>query len=236
MEKDLEKSIELVNEVRSILKRKNALTSNRATMLAISGGQDSVCLITILAQMHKQWRFPFGIMSCNHLWQQDSFYSMAHVCRFAFLVGQPFYFVSAPFNVFNEANARNWRYTSMQRIGSLYHFLSICTGHTASDRIETIIFNFFRGSGTRGLSSLGWNRFFANRYPNWYHCSNFEGTAFSQSSAFFDPKPEERLSLVKKQRRFKSVLLLSRSFQEGDASFFTSQNEAEPYRNNTSVG
>ena len=189
MGKDLEKSIELVNQVRTILKRRNALTTNKATMLAISGGQDSACLIAIAVQMRDQWKGPFGIISCNHLWQHDSFYGLVHVCRLAFLVNQPLYFVAAPFNVFNEANARTWRYNTIQRIGGLYHFSTFCTGHTASDRIETILFNFVRGSGIRGLSSLGWSRWFIGGYPNWYHSANFEGTASNQSSAFFTPRP-----------------------------------------------
>ena len=158
-------------------------------MLAISGGQDSACLIAMAVQMRDQWKGPFGIISCNHLWQHDSFYGLGHVCRLAFLVNQPLYFVAAPFDVFNEADARTWRYNTIQRIGGLYHFSTICTGHTASDRVETILFNFVRGSGIRGLYSLGWNRWFISSYPNWYHSANFEGTASNQSSAFFDPKP-----------------------------------------------
>jgi tRNA(Ile)-lysidine synthetase-like protein len=189
MRKDLEKSIDLVNQVRIILKRLNALTTNKATMLAISGGQDSACLIAIAVQMRDQWKGPFGIISCNHLWQPDSFYGLDHVCRLAFLVDRPLYFVVAPFAVFNEANARSWRYNTIQRIGDFYHFSTICTGHTASDRVETILFNFVRGSGIRGLSSLGWNRWFISNYPNQYHSTNFKGTASHQSSAFFDPTP-----------------------------------------------
>ncbi len=179
----------MVNQVRTILKRRNALTTNKATMLAISGGQDSACLIALAVQMRDQWKGPFGIISCNHLWQHDSFYGLDHVCRLAFLVNQPLYFVTAPFDVFNEADARSWRYNTIHRIGGLYHFSTICTGHTASDRVETILFNFVRGSGIRGLSSLGWNRWFISSYPNWYYSANFEGTAANQSSAFFDPKP-----------------------------------------------
>ncbi|BDA51790.1 tRNA(Ile)-lysidine synthase, chloroplastic (chloroplast) [Coccomyxa sp. Obi] len=226
----------MVNQVQTILKRRNVLTTNKATMLAISGGQDSACLIAIAVQMRDQWKGPFGIISCNHLWQHDSFYGLGHVCRLGFLVDQPLYFVAAPFDIFNEANARSWRYNTIQRIGSLYDFSTICTGHTASDRVETILFNFVRGSGIRGLSSLGWNRWFISSYPNRYHFANFEGTASNQSSAFFDPKPppfepppwseavwsllhpnqpQPALSLLEKQQRFKWYLLLAQFFQEG---------------------
>lgn len=228
MGKDLEKSIELVNKVRTILKRRNVLTSNKATMLAISGGQDSACLIAMAAQMRQQWRCSFGIISCNHLWQRDSFHGLVHVCRLAFWIRQPIYFVAAPFNILNEAAARGWRYNSMQRIGGLYHFSTICTGHTASDRVETILFNFVRGSGVRGLSSLGWTRFFVTSYPNWYHCANFEGTAPGQSTAFFYPKARQRPTLAEKQPGFKSALFFSRSFQEGTAPQLGSRNDAGP--------
>lgn len=225
MAKDLEKSIELVNEVRTILKRRNALTTNKATMLAISGGQDSACLITMAAQIRKQWRCSFGIISCNHLWQQDSFHGLSHVSRLAFLVRQPIYFVVAPPNISNEANARGWRYNSMQRIGGLYHFSTIFTGHTASDRVETVLFNFVRGSGTRGLSSLRWNRFFFTSYPNSYHRANFEGTAPDQSTVFFRQRLQQRSLLTEKLPRFASALLLFRLLQGGKAPQLASRSE-----------
>lgn len=218
MGKDLEKSIELVNEVRTILKRRNALTSKKATMLAISGGQDSACLIAVAVQLREQWRSSLGIISCNHLWQGDSFHGLTHVCRLAFLVGQPIYFVAAPFKILNEVNARGWRYNSLQRIGGLYHFSTICTGHTASDRVETILFNLVRGSGKRGLSALSWNRFLVSNYPNSYHRVNFLGTAPSQSSDFFHSKPQQTPLVTEKQPGFRSALLLSRSFQTGQTS------------------
>lgn len=226
MGKDLEKSIELVNEVRTILKKRNALTANTATILAISGGQDSACLIAMATQMREQRRCSFGVISCNHLWQRDSFHGLVHVCRLAFLVCQPIYFVAAPFNISNEANARSWRYNSMHRIGGLYHFSTICTGHTASDRVETILFNFVRGSGTRGLSALGWNRFFVTSYPHWYHRANFHGTAPSQRSAFFHIERQQNPPLVENHPRLRYALLLSRSFQEDKAPQLAARSDA----------
>lgn len=211
-------------------------------MLAISGGQDSACLIGMAAQMREQWRCSFGIISCNHLWQRDSFHGLFHVCRLAFLIRQPIYFVVAPFNILNEANARGWRYNSLQRIGGFYHFSTVCTGHTASDRIETVFFNFVRGSGTRGLSSLGWNRFFVTSYPNWYDSANFEGTALSQSTLFFHSKPccvseaRKKPSLTEKEAGLKSALLFSRSFQEDKVPQLASRNNAGPDYDNKLVG
>lgn len=210
MAKHLEKSIFLVNEVRRILERRNSVATNKSTLLAISGGQDSACLTAVAVQMQQQWSSSFGVVSCNHLWQQDSFHGGAHVCRLAFHVHWPLYFATPPLHIVNEAGARSWRYNSIQRIGHFYCFSTICAGHTASDRIETVLFNLIRGSGTRGLSALGWSRFFVTAYPRQYHLSNFEGTGCAQTRAFFEGKSLWSSSLASKPHRLQHLCMLSR--------------------------
>ena len=54
--------------------------------------------------------------------------------------------------------ARNWRYKSIKRIAICHDYHTIVTGHSATDRIETLLCNLFRGSGTIGLQSLSWRR------------------------------------------------------------------------------
>ena len=59
---------------------------------------------------------------------------------------------------FTEQKARNWRYQLWQKLSIFYKYTFLITGHTATDRAETLLLNLIRGSGKRGVTSLQWNK------------------------------------------------------------------------------
>ena len=143
----------LVNKIEELLK-KEVVRPNQTLLLMVSGGQDSICLLIIFLQFQNKWNFHLGLIWCNHLWQSKSFYSTKHLFKIAHLLNLPIYY-TLPLNpVSDEHSARNWRYKSTQKIAQFYQYKIVVTGHTASDRIETMILNLIRGSGNRGLYSL----------------------------------------------------------------------------------
>ena len=152
------KTIELVNFLHHLINEKKLLISNQSIVLAVSGGQDSICLFFIFLQLKTQWGWNFSLVYCNHLWQKDSFYTMLHLFKLAYLLNVPVYFTITLQKILSEQKARNWRSSTFQRITQFYLFSVIVTGHSKSDRIETGLFNIFRGSGTKGVSSLNWRK------------------------------------------------------------------------------
>ncbi|MEW5861677.1 MAG: tRNA lysidine(34) synthetase TilS, partial [Cyanobacteriota bacterium] len=72
----------------------------------------------------------------------------------------PFYLETAPEipSITSEAAARQWRYQALSAIAQNNNFPYIVTGHTASDRAETLLYNLMRGSGADGLQALTWQR------------------------------------------------------------------------------
>ena len=183
---NLAKSLELINFVEAFVREKRSFLSRTSILLSVSGGQDSACLTAITAQLQRQWKSRLGTVSCNHLWQEDSFYTSFHVARVCFLLEQSFDFVPAASKstLSNEGEARVWRQNIVQRVASFYQYPAICTGHTGSDRVETMLFNIIRGSGKRGLSSLHWNRFLTTCYPKLCYLSNFDSSAVAQKERF----------------------------------------------------
>ena len=185
MQNDLARTIELVNGVQGLLLRRSVLKGKMSLLLATSGGQDSACLTAIVFQLVNQWKWQVGVVSCNHLWQQDSFYALFHVARVGFWTDQQAFFAIAPREIGNEARARSWRYNTTYRIARLYGYSTVCTGQTGSDRVETTLINLFRGSGARGLSSLPWNRLFVASFPERLYLSSFIGTIPCQQLLLF---------------------------------------------------
>ncbi|MGL5925641.1 tRNA lysidine(34) synthetase TilS, partial [Chroococcidiopsis sp.] len=70
----------------------------------------------------------------------------------------PFYCHAAEQPLLNEAAARQWRYQALATIARTHNYPYIATGHTASDRAETLLYNLIRGSGADGLQALTWQR------------------------------------------------------------------------------
>ena len=58
----------------------------------------------------------------------------------------------------NEAAARQWRYEVFERVARKQGYSHVVTGHTMSDRAETVLYNLIRGAGTDGLGTLRWRR------------------------------------------------------------------------------
>lgn len=213
MTNNRKKSVELVNYIGALLRERCSLTSQISALLSISAGQDSVCLLAIMAQMQTQWQSRVGTVSCNHLWQEDSFYSLFHVSRVCLLLNQSFYFVPVVLTDTgnNEGEARIWRHNIVQRVAGFYQYRIIWTGHTGSDRIETLLFNLIRGSGKKGLSSLYWSRFLTPCYPNMCYLSNFDATFLAQRKRFLFLEETGNLLPRKKRENFRQICVISSS-------------------------
>lgn len=155
------KTISLVSKVEELL-RKEIVKPNQTLLLMVSGGQDSICLLIIFLQFQNKWSFNLGLIWCNHLWQSKSFYSTKHLFKIAHLLDLPIYYTLPLTPIFNERLARDWRYKSTQKVAQFYQYKIVITGHTASDRVETMILNLIRGSGSAGLYSLREKKLFLN--------------------------------------------------------------------------
>jgi tRNA(Ile)-lysidine synthase len=142
---------------RTLLQRK-ILAQNQRLLVAVSGGQDSLCLLKLLLDLQPKWDWELAIAHCDHRWRSDSEANANHVASLAKNWGISYYQKTADRVPKTEAAARNWRYHSLTEIAIANNYPYIITGHTASDRAETLLYNLIRGSGADGLSALTWVR------------------------------------------------------------------------------
>lgn len=96
MTRNLNRSIQLIKSIHQALDENKFLQVNTALLLAFSGGQDSMALLSIFLQRKNQRRYRIGLCWCNHLWRCDSFYTMHHLMRLAFTLGEPIFFMVEP--------------------------------------------------------------------------------------------------------------------------------------------
>jgi len=148
---------ELHSKLHITLKQRRLLPQGERILMAVSGGQDSVCLLRLLLDLREKWHWTLAIAHCDHAWPTDEGIA-EHVKNLAQAWQLP-YFVKVAVNLKEtEAAAREWRYQALIAIAQEQHFSFIVTGHTQSDRAETLLFNLIRGAGSNGLQALGWRR------------------------------------------------------------------------------
>ncbi|MGB5974266.1 MAG: tRNA lysidine(34) synthetase TilS [Nodosilinea sp.] len=137
-----------------------SLLPQRATVLvAVSGGQDSVCLLKLLSDLRPKWSWQLRIVHCDHRWRADSKANAEFVQQLCEAWKLPCQIVTAGSRATDtEAAARQWRYQGFEDAALQTECSHVVTGHTASDRAETLLYNLLRGSGTDGLQALAWER------------------------------------------------------------------------------
>jgi tRNA(Ile)-lysidine synthase len=152
--------------IHRVLRQRSLLHPNQRLLIAVSGGQDSLCLAKLLLDLQPKWSWHLAIAHCNHRWRSDSTANAEYVEQLAQTWQIPFYCQTVEESLIasiqSEAGAREWRYHALVEIAQEFGFSGIVTGHTASDRAETLLYNLTRGSGADGLQALTWKRSLPN--------------------------------------------------------------------------
>jgi tRNA(Ile)-lysidine synthase len=195
-------------KINNAIIERNLLQPNQRILIAVSGGQDSICLLKSLYHLKKNWNFQLGIVHCDHRWDRSSKFQAIHVAYLAGSLQIDYHQGIAIDFVQKEGIARIWRYGLIQTVAISNNYTAIVTGHNASDRIETLIYNLIRGSGLHGLQSIRWKRFLNfSRFTQSAMCRNNDSFLCKEVTYI---KTFERFSFHKKRKH----LLLIRPLLE----------------------
>lgn len=148
---------DLHSKLHKTLKLRSLLPKGERILIAVSGGQDSVCLLKLLLDLQAKWHWQLAIAHCDHGWSTDAGIA-DHVENLAKNWALSFYVKVANNLKETEAAAREWRYQCLIEIATEEGFSTVVTGHTQSDRAETFLYNLMRGSGSDGLQAMTWKR------------------------------------------------------------------------------
>lgn len=111
----------------------------------------------LLLDLQPKWGWQLALAHCDHRWPADAGI-VPHVQHLVQRWALPFHLKTAPAVNTSEAAARTWRYQALIEIAEAQGYQDVVTGHTLSDRAETLLYNLLRGAGADGLQALTWQR------------------------------------------------------------------------------
>lgn len=133
-----------------------------SVLVGVSGGPDSVALLSVLHRLSSPYLLKLGVAHLNHgLRSPDSEKEAEFVASLAADFKLPFYTRTvdvrgyrAEKKLSQEEAARILRYDFLNETAMENGYDKIALGHHADDSAEQVLINLFRGSGPLGLSGI----------------------------------------------------------------------------------
>ncbi len=136
------------------------LATGDHVLVSVSGGPDSVALLSLLDGLRKKWSLILHVVHFDHgLRGKESDTDagfVKHLCE-GFSVPctvKRFHMKDRPHGSSLQEYARNLRYQELASLTAETGSTKVAIGHTADDQVETMIMWMVRGTGTRGLCGI----------------------------------------------------------------------------------
>nr|YP_009397793.1 tRNA Ile-lysidine synthetase [Sonderella linearis]ARW66979.1 tRNA Ile-lysidine synthetase [Sonderella linearis] len=132
-------------------------------ILAISGGQDSICLINLIENLKKKIniiyiKIDIEYIYIDHQWQKNSHKQIKHLINYIKSLKANIAVYQIKNITLSEKNCREYRYHTIIQHAIKNNSQLIITAHTETDKVETFLQNIIRGTGLEGISSLNLER------------------------------------------------------------------------------
>jgi len=133
-------------------------------LVAVSGGPDSVALMSLLHRLARSWRLTLTAVHCNYglrgAESEGDELFVSDYCRerqLPLTIHRP-KLVKRRRRSSLQATARDARYDFMQQLAHEVGADRIAVGHTANDQAETLLMWLLRGAGMAGLAGMPYAR------------------------------------------------------------------------------
>ena len=156
---------------KEFLSKKTLIPKGSNLLISVSGGQDSMALLTLIDDLKKLHNWSICVWHGDHQWHKKSSLYALELKSYCESKNIPFYFDKADKkNILTEEKAREWRYQKLCEIAKTVlkkkqqnKNIYLLTGHTSTDNAETFILNLSRGSNFAGLSNIENKRLLENQ-------------------------------------------------------------------------
>jgi tRNA(Ile)-lysidine synthase len=154
--------VSLAARVLAAIRRHRLLDPGQRVLVAVSGGPDSLALLHVLHELSPTLDLALTVAHLEHgLRGEESVADARAVEQMAAALGLPFVMervrlaeLAAATRVSLETAGRQARYTFFERAAREAGCARVATGHTADDRVETMLLNLLRGAGLDGLRGI----------------------------------------------------------------------------------
>lgn len=149
----------LVATVRRTIQERGLFKGGERTLLAVSGGPDSLAMLHVFARLAPQYDFDLHIAHFDHRLRDGSGADAAFVARQAASLGLPATVRAAEETApipgrSPEETARDRRQSFLQEVAEGIGAVRIATAHTMDDQAETILMRLVRGAGPTALAAM----------------------------------------------------------------------------------
>lgn len=148
-----------VFKVKRYIEEEHLITKGDSIVLGVSGGADSVCLLSILNSLKDIFDLKLSVVHVNHLIREDASEDANYVKKFCKELNIPFYLfeediekMAKLLHISTEDAGRQFRYKVFNQISN--GTAKIAVAHNSNDKVETFFLNLFRGAGINGLCSI----------------------------------------------------------------------------------
>ncbi len=152
----------LDQRVLAFIQERRLVATGQTLLVAVSGGQDSVCLLHVLNSLQAVLGIQLHVAHLDHqLRGKESAGDARYVAGLAKRLGIPATIEKRNVNAYQneqggslEEAAREVRYKFLAEVAASVGTDRVAIGHTLDDHVETILLHLVRGTGTRGLRGL----------------------------------------------------------------------------------
>lgn len=152
-------------KVKSYIEKYRMIVPGDTIVVGVSGGADSVCLLLMLYELSREIPLSLLAVHVNHGIRQEGKADADYVEKLCGELELPFFLIEADVRAYakkeklsEEEAGRKIRYQAFTHI--LHEQCSeiacgkIAVAHNAGDRVETMLFHLFRGTGLSGASGI----------------------------------------------------------------------------------
>ncbi|OLD40880.1 MAG: tRNA lysidine(34) synthetase TilS, partial [Nitrospirae bacterium 13_1_40CM_2_62_10] len=154
---------QLAGRVAATARARGLLRPGDRVLAAVSGGPDSVALLSVLAALAPSWDLTLRAVHVNHGLRgaesdEDASFVAGLCDRLGVALAIERVTLAGPAGRRRgrslQEQAREARYAAMVRVATALRMDKIALGHTADDQAETLVMWMLRGSGTAGLAGI----------------------------------------------------------------------------------
>ena len=157
----------LLHGVVKTVQRERLFEKGQQLLVAVSGGPDSVALLSLLQTLAPAWRLSLAAVHFNYgLRGRESEDDASFVTELCDRLDVPLHIRrfelgppakrARPSSL--QERARELRYDAMRRLARELHVDRVALGHTADDQAETVLMWMLRGAGPAGLGGMPYRR------------------------------------------------------------------------------